>query len=119
LSKLSGLLGALAAIITLSSISMAQSIITDDAYTTNTPRYLDSNFGSNPNLALAPTSNVYLKFQFAGILPPDIVGSDISKANLKLYVGTINTPGTFDVYAAGRSWNEEPSPPRMRRLLAH
>jgi len=96
----------LALMVCLSGITMAQSVLTDDAHTSNAPRDLDSNFGTNPNLAVSATNNVYLKFKLSPTLPADIQSADIAKANLKLYLGTVNSPGTVDVYQVAGSWVE-------------
>ena len=107
LIKAGSLFSVLAMIMCLTVISMAQSILKADAYTSSVPKDLDSNFGTNPNLTISSTNNVYLYFQLPPTLPPTTQGSDVAKTTLKLYVGNVSAPGTIDVYEAGSSWSEK------------
>ena len=107
LVKAGSLFGILAITLCLNALSMAQSILKDDAHTSSVPRDLDSNFGTNPNLTVSSTNNVYLKLQLPPTLPPTVQGSDVAKATLKLYVSNVSAPGTVDVYEAGGSWSEK------------
>src|SRR5438552_2794776 len=107
LSTLRNIFAMLALMVCLSGIAMAQSILSDDAYTSSAPRDVDTNFGTNPNLTVSPTTNVYLKFKLSPTLPAGIQGSDVAKATLKLYLGTVTTPGTIDVFQLPASWSEK------------
>src|SRR5262249_44549730 len=91
----------------LTTVVMAQATLNDDAHTINTPRDADSNFGTNPNLTIGSNNNVYLKFKLSPALPPATVATDLGKATLKLYVSTVNSPGTIDVYEVAGNWNEK------------
>lgn len=86
--------------------ALAQSILSDDAHTSNLTKDLDANFGINPNLLVSPTNTGYLKFKLTPTVPVGTQGSDVSKATLKIYVGNISTPGTIDVIQAAESWND-------------
>src|SRR5215470_12985428 len=87
--------------------SRAQSVLTDDASTINSSKDGDSNFGTNPNLNVYSSSNVYLKFQTSATLPANFHGSDVAKATLKLYVSNITSPGAIDLYQTGGPWSEK------------
>ena len=54
--------GALLLVVCLSGLTMAQSVLSDDAYTSNAPKDLDTNFGTNPSLTVSATNTTYLKF---------------------------------------------------------
>ena len=60
----------LALILCLASASRAQSTLTDDANTANSPKDMDTNFGTNPNLIVSSINNTYLKFKLSPALPP-------------------------------------------------
>ena len=96
----------LACVIFFAAAAQAQSILTDDAQTINSVKDADSNFGTNPNLNVLSGSNSYLKFKLS-TLPAGTKGTDVAKATLKVYVGTVTTPGTIDLYEAGGAWNEK------------
>ena len=90
----------------LSGSARAQSNLTDDAHTTSDPKLADANFGTNPNLTVSPTGNVYVKFKLTPTLPAETAGADVSKATLKLYVGNVSTAGRLDVYQVVSPWDE-------------
>src|SRR5215510_5246376 len=94
-------------IVGVSTVAMAQATLNDDAQTTNTAKDADSNFGTNPNLTVASTNNVYLKFKLSPALAPATAATDLAKATLKLYVGNVTSPGTIDVYEVAGNWNEK------------
>jgi len=52
------LLGALLLVVCLSGLTMAQSVLSDDAHTSTLPKDLDTNFGTNPNLSATSVSSV-------------------------------------------------------------
>ena len=104
LSTLRNIFAMLALMVCLSGITMAQSVLTDDAHTSSAPRDLDSNFGTNPSLAVSATNNVYLKFKLSPTLPADTQSADVAKATLKLYLGTVNSPGTAS-WSTLAGWN--------------
>jgi hypothetical protein len=96
-----------ALIICFTSTSRAQSVLTDDATTINSPKDADANFGTNPNLNVSSTSNTYLKFNPSTTLPAGTRGADLGKATLRLYVGIVQSSGTIDLYQAGGAWSEK------------
>src|SRR5262249_49252455 len=104
--KLARLLGAIAVVMCLTAMAMAQSVVNDDAHTSSAAKDLDANFGTNPSLMVSSSNNAYLGFRLLDTLPPATKGLDVSRATLKLFVGRVDTPGTLDVYQAGGSWNE-------------
>jgi hypothetical protein len=64
--------------------------------------YAAANFGSSVALVVASNANAYMKFSL-GSIP---VGAHIGKATLRLYINTVNSAGSFDVYQLDRSWSE-------------
>src|SRR5215813_4718160 len=95
--KLARLLGAIAVVMCLTAMTMAQSVINDDAYISSAPKDLDANFGTNPNLTVSSSNNAYLGFRLPDTLPSATKGSEVLKATLKLFVSRVGTPGTLDV----------------------
>lgn len=101
-------------------VSSAQIVLTDDSYTWSlTPK---TNYGSAIALVVGSGINSYVKFSFAN-LPPGIGGSNISGANVVLYVDAVLVPGTMDVYAVNGSWSESSityntAPPLGSKLLS-
>jgi outer membrane lipoprotein-sorting protein len=91
----------------LTSVVMGQAMLSDDAHTINTPKDGDSNFGNNPSLTVGSMNNVYVKFKLSPALPPSTVATDLARATLKLYVGSVVSPGTIDVYEVAGNWNEK------------
>src|SRR5678816_850257 len=101
------ILGALLLVVCLSGVTMAQSVLSDDAHTSNLPKDLDTNFGTIPSLTVSATNTTYLKFKLSPVLPPDTQASHVAKATLKLYVGTVSVPGTIDVVQLADNWSEK------------
>ena len=93
-------------LLSLPSGSFAQSPLTDDANTSTAPKATDTNFGTNPNLNVSATGNVYIKFKLSSTLPVNTPGSEVERATLKLYIGNIMTPGKLDLYVVTASWDE-------------
>src|SRR5262245_23270783 len=48
--------GALLLVVCLSGLTMAQSVLSDDAHTSTLPKDLDTNFGTSPNLTVSATN---------------------------------------------------------------
>src|SRR5689334_25093344 len=94
-------------IVCLSGVTFAQSVLSDDAHTSNLPKDLDTNFGINPNLTVSATNTIYLKFKLSPALPVDTQASHIAKATLKVYVGSVSAPGTIDVVELADNWSEK------------
>lgn len=91
-------------ILTLPTLTMAQGVLTEDAHTKSD--FGTRNFGGVPNLSISPSENSYIKFRVAATLPSGTSGSDVARATLKLYIGTVNSPGKLDVYMVTSAWNE-------------
>jgi len=106
-AALNNIIGALLLVICLSGMTMAQSVLSDDANTSNLPKDLDTNFGTNPNLTVSATNTIYLKFKLSPTLPEDIQASQIAKATLKIYVGNVSTAGAIDVVELADNWSEK------------
>src|SRR5689334_13295903 len=99
--------GAVLLVVCLSGLTMAQSVLSDDAHTSTLPKDLDTNFGINPNLTVSATNTIYLKFKLSPALPADTQASHIAKATLKVYVGSVSAPGTIDVVELADNWSEK------------
>ncbi len=86
-----------------SALAGAQGVLTDDAFTwSQTPK---ATYGNQMALVVCSGANTYLKFGF-GNLPSGINGTNISGANVVLYVDAVLNSGTMDVYAVNGSWSE-------------
>ena len=57
--------GALLLVVCLSGLTMAQSVLSDDANTSTLTKDLDTNFGTNPSLTVSATNTIYLKFKLS------------------------------------------------------
>src|SRR6185503_19330240 len=92
--------GLLSSIVLLaaSNTSFAQSALSDDA---------DTQSGQTSNLTLNAGSNVYLKFKITPTLPANTPGASVSKATIKLYLGSVRSSGTVDVYQLSSDWSEQ------------
>ena len=111
-------LAALLMTVCVSAVAFSQSVLTDDANTSSLPKDIDSNFGNNPNLVVSATNTSYLKFKLTPTLPTGTVGSDVSKATLKIYVGNVSVSGTIDVVQVADNWNERTITARTAPALA-
>lgn len=88
----------------------AQIPVTDDAFTSSEAP--NANYGTSLGLIVqspagagANLAYTYVKFDLSA-LPPNVTATNLSKANLRLYVDFVVSPGTFDVYLAGAPWSE-------------
>ncbi len=82
-----------------------QATLTDDAQTSAAAP--NQNFGTNVSVRVSGTNiRGFFKFKLTPNLPPGTTGSRIGKATLKLFVGGVTTPGTFDVFRVTGAWNE-------------
>ena len=102
----------------MSAAAVCQSVLTDDAHTSSVTKDIDSNFGTNPNLFVSATNIGYLKFKLTPTLPTGTVGSDVSKATLKIYIGNVSVPGTVDVVQVADNWSEKTITARTAPALA-
>ena len=82
-----------------------QATLTDDAQTSaGTP---NQNFGANASVRVSGTNiRGFFKFKLTPDLPAGTTGSRVGKATLKLFVGSVTTPGTFDVFRVTGAWEE-------------
>lgn len=63
-----------------------------------------TNFGASPNVNVGGTVNYVGLLRFD--LPGGVNPSDVSVATLRVFVGTVGSPGQISVYAAGSAWSE-------------
>ena len=91
-------------ILTFATMTMAQGVLTEDAHTKSD--FGTRNYGGVPNLSVSPSENSYIKFRVGATLPSNTPGSDVARATLKLYVGSVNSPGKLDVYMVTSAWTE-------------
>lgn len=85
----------------LSLAAFAQSAPpTGDTYDNSGAR--NQNYGSQQAFIVQQGANSYIKFSL-GTLPS---GVTVNKATLRLFVDTVKTNGSFDVYQINNSWNE-------------
>src|SRR5690349_790832 len=87
---------------TTALVAQAQITPSDDAYVLTSQ--VNTNFGASGNLSVqAGAATGFIRFDLSGV--PS--GSTLSKATLKLFVGTVTTSGTFDVDRVNSSWTEK------------
>ena len=98
---------ALLFVVCVSGLTMAQSVLSEDAHTSTLPKDLDTNFGTNPNLIVSATNTTYLKFKLSPALPADTQASHVAKATLKLYVASVSVAGAIDVVELADNWSEK------------
>jgi hypothetical protein len=55
--------------VSVSAVTCAQSVVTDDAHTSNGQKDSAENFGTNPNLFVSATNTTYLKFELTPTVP--------------------------------------------------
>lgn len=86
----------------VTAVVHAQVVLTGNSFTSSaTPKI---NYSSSIALVVGPGSNTYLQFSFAG-LPVSMNGSNVSAANVVVYVDAVLTSGTMDVYAINAPWS--------------
>ena len=88
----------------LAASALAQMTPSDDSYTlTSQPT---ANFGAKNTLEVESVgATTFIRFDLSAI-PPAVTGSMVAKATLKIYVGTVTTPGSFNVNLVSSSWKE-------------
>src|SRR4051812_3778459 len=87
--------------------SAQQATLTDDAYTS--AKKANRNFGGDETVILTsptPGEKGFLKFKLTPNLPTGTVGSYVGKATLKLYIGKVSSPGSFEVRSVLGVWSE-------------
>lgn len=73
-----------------------------DTYSSSSSRNTSTNYGTQTTLLVSTTNESYVQFDLA-TLP---AGATVSKATLRLYVDSVTTAGSFDVYQVNSSWAE-------------
>src|SRR5438105_13455926 len=97
----------------------AQIPVSDDAFTSSAAP--GANYGTSLGLVVQSpsangsmtsppeaggyTANTFVKFDLSA-LPTNLTVATLSKANLRLYVDFVVSPGSFDVCLAGGPWTE-------------
>ena len=82
--------------------AQGQIVLTGNSFTSSAaPK---TNYSTSIALVVGSGSNTYLQFSFAG-LPAGLNGSNVSAANVVVYVDAVATAGTMDVYAVNGSWS--------------
>jgi hypothetical protein len=85
-----------------SAALQGQVVLTGNSFTSSiAPK---TNFSSSIALVVGTGTNTYLQFSFAG-LPAGTTGSNVSGANVQVFVDAVATAGTMDVYAINGSWS--------------
>ena len=99
-------IGAACLIMLMPSRSIAQqATLTDDAQISTAAA--NQNFGANASVRVSGTNiRGFFKFKLTPNLPPGTTGSRVGKATVRFFVGTVNTPGTFDVFRVNGTWDE-------------
>jgi Bacterial Ig-like domain (group 2)/Collagen triple helix repeat (20 copies) len=98
--KVCRLLSSLAMLI--GTLAHGQAIISGNSFTSSvTPK---TNYSNSIALVVGSGANSYLQFSFAN-LPAGLSGSNISGANVVVYVDAVLASGTMDVYAISGSWS--------------
>jgi len=77
-----------------------------DAYTV-TGTSASVNYGSSPSLIVAANATSYLQFSVNSYVPTGIIGKDVAKATLKIFVNSVTTAGSFNVSSLNSNWIEE------------
>ena len=86
----------------ISTLAQGQAVLNGNSFTSSaTPKI---NYSASIALVVGSGTNTYLQFSFAG-LPSSLNGSNVSAANLVVYVDAVATAGTMDVYAVSGSWS--------------
>ena len=89
----------------LTAACLAQELpVSGDAHSNS--QYPDVTFGALPFLQAGGTARTFLKFDLSN-LPPDLSPSDLSRANLVLWVGRLATAGEIQVSEAAWPWDED------------
>jgi len=86
----------------VTAVSYGQVVLTGNSYTSSlTPK---TNYSASIAMVVGSGANTYLQFSFNG-LPAGLNGSNVSAANVVVYVDAALISGTMDVYAVNGSWS--------------
>lgn len=95
-------IGEVALLLLLSALLQSQVVLTGNSFTSSaTPK---TNYSTSIALVVGAGTNTYLQFGFSG-LPAGLNGSNISAANLVVYVDAVLCSGTVDVYTVNGPWS--------------
>lgn len=86
------------------SAGAQQALLTDDTQIVSTAT--TTNYGGTAVLGVNSTTSTLLKFDINDILQAPLTSSQVSRARLIFFAGTVTTAGTFDVYALTSNWSE-------------
>jgi len=89
-------------------------VLLQDAYTV-TGYYATLNYGSSPSLIVSSTKTgittstqtSFLQFSVNPYVPTGIIGKDVAKATLNIFVNSVTTAGSFNVSSVTGIWSEE------------
>jgi hypothetical protein len=81
----------------------ADALLTGDSFISSSSPA--SNFGTNANLAISGANTSLVQFSLSS-LPPGLLASNISKANLRLYVNRVTISGQASIALLTSSFNE-------------
>ncbi|MEI8061655.1 MAG: DNRLRE domain-containing protein, partial [Candidatus Berkelbacteria bacterium] len=98
----------------IGNLVYAGPVLLQDAYTA-TGYSATLNYGSSPSLLVSSTKtgittstqNSFLQFSVNPYVPTGIIGKDIAKATLNIFVNSVTTAGSFNVSSVTGIWSEE------------
>ncbi len=82
----------------------AEAPVAADAHISSTQPSV--NFGTLPNLNVAPGQVALVAFDVQKTLPAGLGSGEVAHATLRLWVNRVATPGTIDVSTAASAWSE-------------
>src|SRR5262249_8729732 len=86
------------------SILFAQEPVSDDTFSSADRK---ANYGDKDYLAVhGPGTTAFIRFDLSR-LAQGIIGDQINKATIRLWVSAVTHPGSFDVVRVASSWNED------------
>ncbi len=107
LIKMAGTVGlalALAAHLCVPGASHATDVkLTSDSHTSSSKSSF--NFSLNSSLSISSTEKGFLQFDLTD-LPAGVGSSDVERANVKIYVANLTTPGSFQICPVTSAWSE-------------
>ena len=101
--KLATVPSLLAAVLTPSLGTAAIPAFFDTYSSTVTPTVTNK---FNVNLNVSPTDTTYLRFNTQNFLPAGVIGANVGKATLKVFVSSVTAPGSLQVFQVTGNWSE-------------
>ncbi len=86
------------------SADAQQALLTDDTQINSAAT--TTNYGSTGVLDVNSTTSALVKFDINDLLQAPLTESEVTRARLIFFTGTVTTPGTFNVYAVTTNWSE-------------